>query len=362
MGQFLHQRQFDEPGVGSKGFFGNLKTVFGRPFNPVVPTSLWTGRGPYLTTGVFTMAAAAGGGVAIAQNNAGEPVHSSNAGVTFTASTTIVGPNLTNAAAYESGHFCFSGNTDGTVLTVAVWVSTDNGVSFGHGSVLQTDGNSPTLMLSNGSNLLFMGLRSAHTGGNYFISTDHGLTWTRQSAFVNAGWGNVNSNTAGVWDGTRFVCLCASSSTGNTLIVTSTDGIAWAVAKDLGAPYNGATLSYANTSGGPLYLVGFGDSTLAASGTPAGLDHGSAYTPSPFSNTLTCMFGCTSLIFVFDASGNVAFTDDGIGWGPQTLGFVAGDVPQFACYDAVHDTPMVFAGGTSPSGGGSSYATRSGST
>lgn len=363
MGQFLRQAGHNETGVGSKGFLGP-----GIPPADVTPpqTFEWTGRGPYLTPGVFTMAAAAGGGRAIAQNNAGEPVWSTDGGVTFTASTTVIGPNLSNVGAYEAGTFVFSGNTDGNINTVGTYTSTNGGVSFVKGATLQTNSNSPTLMLTNGVGLLFMGLKNAEAGGNFFTSIDHGATWQRRNTFTNAGWGNSNSNAGGVWDGNQFVALCTDSATGHTLLVTCADGFSWTVENDLGAAFPTATLAHAVTDVGPVYLLSFGDTTISAAADIADLSQATATTPFWVTNNITCMFGDldgpggTALLFAFDADGNCAFTDDGFSWGPQVLGFATGDIPQFFCYDAVHDTPMVFAGIQSVQPGGSSYATRDG--
>lgn len=341
MGQILNQSgNKPDPGLGSKGFFGRFPKKASS-----APTGIWTAQAHQLF-GVYGAAAHAGS--AIAMDASGAPSFSSDGGVTWTSSGAFIGANSGLGGTFDTNAFvvfCSNGLTGQTFTSR----STDNGHTWSAPVLLNSAANGQAL-IANGSVLVAL---LAAGPPNYYTSTDHGITWTAQNAFVVSSWGAGNTQNTALFDGTQFVAL-AHDATGNNLVCTSANGIAWSIQATL-ASANGANgIAFGNG----LYVLSSnqGD-TVRSAATPAGLSAATPVSTGIGGFLEGCYFDGTRF-FAFNTSGSLTSSTNAIVWSAENIHFSAGDFVENIIADSTHSTVIAMAG--SGSSAESSLSTRSG--
>lgn len=300
--------------------------------------AVWTQQNFETVTGVggnFPTSVISRPGRLVAQCASATPVFSVDGGTTWTNSSTLTTSGGIGAA-FEAGHYVIAGATGSGHV---VWYSTDGGVTFTGGPDFAANAAS---IVSNGSNLMVMLLNGTIAGGNYAISTDHGVTWTQQNTFTgSAAWGSGGSiqNTA-FWDGTQFVSLLMQTGTGNAQIATSGDGVHWTASAYL-------AFTQSITFGAGIYMGcnGIDDNVYFAS-TPAGIATASPVsTGLPNSPVQSLMYDGTAF-YAFDSRGNAARSLTGSSWTQEQthIPHVFGNAIDCSAFDTTNNTVVAFTG------------------
>lgn len=285
------------------------------------------------------MAIASNAGVSLLIDSDGNVFKSTDGGVTWASLSSLPGAPFGGSGGnliYSNGVWIYSDgatafrSADGGATWSAVSMGT---VSAGFG-MLATDGVSTLVMFAN-----VLG-----TGTAYAHSTDNGLTWTGSDPIAG---GTVLFGTPPLWDGAKFVALATDAALAQNEIITSTDGITWAITNTTNVLEEG--LSFGNG----VYLAGVGASgadAVISANTAINLAAATPVDIMSGSSGINAVLAASGLYFAFSTSGIVSASDDAANWIEENLGFVAAEsifISPAVAFDSVHS--LFIAGGSNGS-------------
>lgn len=331
MGRFIDSQAIR----GLKGFFGPRTPKTAAP-----PAGVWTAQTPYQVAGAVYAAVSYGAGSVVLDNNA-RSAFTSNGAVSWTARASGQFGSMTGCcgALFENGHIVSVAQNVG-LTSVQIITSADNGATWTPRATLGTPAQIGAVILgSNGTNVMFAGIDNEIAGGSYFVSTDHGITWTQHNTLTQVTWAIQETPFRILYDGTQLVaCVSQSVAPFNSFIGTSTDGINWTLHASPDPGDGSSSIAFGN---GVYVLSDNGGFQIFTAATIAGLAGASPITP-PFVGRPVCVVFDGLKFFCFDSAGNVFSSPDGLTWTSEPLNLIAGDACGVWTYDTLNSTNIAF--------------------